>query len=57
MNDQWIDVCAVGEINEEDVIRFDHGPHTYAIYRSADNEFLPLLACVLTSRSTWLTAW
>ncbi|RMS41257.1 Rieske 2Fe-2S protein [Pseudomonas ficuserectae] len=39
MNNQWIDVCAVGEIDEEDVIRFDHGPHTYAVYRSADNEF------------------
>ncbi|MBZ6459822.1 Rieske family ferredoxin, partial [Pseudomonas fluorescens group sp.] len=23
MNDQWIDVCAVGEIDEEDVLRFD----------------------------------
>ncbi len=33
MNDQWIDVCAVGEIDEEDVLRFDHGPHTYALYR------------------------
>ena len=39
MNDQWIDVCAVGEIDAEDVLRFDHGPHTYAVFRSADNEF------------------
>ena len=39
MNDQWIDVCAVGEIDAEDVLRFDHGPHTYAVYRSAENEF------------------
>ncbi|PNB70671.1 Rieske family ferredoxin, partial [Pseudomonas sp. FW305-BF6] len=39
MTDQWIDVCAVGDINEEDVIRFDHGPHTYAVYRSANSEF------------------
>ena len=37
MNDQWIDVCAVGEIEAEDVLRFDHGAQTYALFRSADN--------------------
>ncbi|WAH57004.1 MocE family 2Fe-2S type ferredoxin [Pseudomonas silvicola] len=39
MNDQWVDVCAVDEIDEEDVIRFDHQQHTYAVYRAADDEF------------------
>ena len=39
MTDQWIDVCAVDDIDEEDVMRFDHGPRTYALYRSADSEF------------------
>lgn len=39
MSDQWIDVCAVGEIEAEDVLRFDHGAQTYAVFRSADNEF------------------
>ena len=36
MNDQWIDVCAVGEIEAEDVLRFDHGAQTYAwVHRPA----------------------
>ncbi|RMO05317.1 Rieske domain protein, MocE subfamily [Pseudomonas cichorii] len=39
MTEQWIDVCAVDDIDEEDVIRFDHAQHTYAVYRSADSEF------------------
>lgn len=36
---QWIDVCAADDIDEEDVLRFDHDDHTYAIYRSPDNAF------------------
>ncbi|WP_213878743.1 MocE family 2Fe-2S type ferredoxin [Pseudomonas sp. dw_358] len=39
MSDQWVDVCAVDDIDEEDVLRFDHGQSTYAVYRSADDEF------------------
>lgn len=35
----WIDACAVDDIDEEDLIRFDHGDRTYAIYRSPDDEF------------------
>jgi 3-phenylpropionate/trans-cinnamate dioxygenase ferredoxin component len=35
----WIDACAAGDIDEEDVIRFDHGDRTYAIYRSPDGDF------------------
>jgi 3-phenylpropionate/trans-cinnamate dioxygenase ferredoxin component len=35
----WIDACATGDIDEEDVIRFDHGGRTYAIYHSPDGEF------------------
>jgi len=34
----WVDVCAVGEIEEEDVIRFDHAERTFAIYRSLAGE-------------------
>ena len=30
----WVDACAADEIDEEDVVRFDHGTRTYAIYRS-----------------------
>ncbi|MCF1707221.1 MocE family 2Fe-2S type ferredoxin [Tabrizicola sp. J26] len=32
----WIAVCDVDVIDLEDVIRFDHGGKTYAVYRSPD---------------------
>jgi 3-phenylpropionate/trans-cinnamate dioxygenase ferredoxin component len=35
----WIDVCAVDAIDEEDVMRFDHGGATYAIFRAPDGAF------------------
>lgn len=35
----WIDACATDDIEEEDLIRFDHGGQTYAIYRSPNDEF------------------
>lgn len=31
---QWVEVCAADEIDEEDVIRFDHGATSLAVYRS-----------------------
>lgn len=34
----WIDVCAVDEIDAEDVMRFDQGARTFAVYRSAAGE-------------------
>ena len=34
MADNWIPVCALQEIDEEDVIRFDYGEKTFAIYRT-----------------------
>ncbi|SDE28240.1 non-heme iron oxygenase ferredoxin subunit [Paraburkholderia lycopersici] len=30
---QWIDAAAFDDIEDEDVMRFDHGERTYAIYR------------------------
>lgn len=36
---QWIAACAVGDIAEEDVMRFDHGGRTFAIYRSPEDEY------------------
>ncbi|MEZ5824660.1 MAG: MocE family 2Fe-2S type ferredoxin [Geminicoccaceae bacterium] len=36
---QWIDACAASDIDEEDVIRFDHEGRTFAIYRSPDNQY------------------
>lgn len=35
----WIETCGADEIDEEDVIRFDHGDRTFAIYRSPDDEY------------------
>ena len=36
---QWIDAAAFGDIEDEDVMRFDHGGRTYAIYRVADKVY------------------
>lgn len=35
----WIEACGADEIEEEDLIRFDHGGRTYAIYRSLEDEY------------------
>ena len=35
----WVDACAADDIDAEDVIRFDHGGRTFAIYRSPDDQF------------------
>ena len=35
----WIRACSVDDIEVEDLIRFDHGDLTFAVYRSIDNEF------------------
>ncbi|WP_048645889.1 MocE family 2Fe-2S type ferredoxin [Nitratireductor soli] len=36
---EWIDACAVDDVEEEDLIRFDHEGRTFAIYRSHENAF------------------
>jgi len=36
---QWIDAGAADDIDEEDVIRFDHGSRTFAVYRSPDDKY------------------
>ncbi|MBI1172369.1 Rieske 2Fe-2S domain-containing protein [bacterium] len=35
----WITACSVDDIDPEDVLRFDHGGRTYAIYRDLKGEF------------------
>lgn len=35
----WIDACKADDIALEDVLRFDHGGKTFAIYRSPDNKY------------------
>ena len=39
MNDGWIKACDAGEIEMEDVIRFDYEDRTFAVYRTKDNRF------------------
>jgi len=39
MSDEWIKTCNVDDIEPEDVMRFDHGERTFAIYRSSDGKF------------------
>lgn len=36
---QWIEACATGDIEAEDVMRFDHGGRSYAIYRAPDSSY------------------
>lgn len=35
----WIRACSAHDIDNEDVIRFDHSGHSYAIYRSPGDEY------------------
>ncbi|MBI1417565.1 MAG: Rieske 2Fe-2S domain-containing protein [Limimaricola sp.] len=35
----WTKACPTDEIDEEDVMRWDHDGKTYAIYHSPDGEF------------------
>ena len=35
----WIEVCHVGAIDEEDVIKFDHGGRTFAVFRAPDDRY------------------
>jgi 3-phenylpropionate/trans-cinnamate dioxygenase ferredoxin component len=39
LSENWIDACAADAIDEEDVIRFDHGGRTFAIFRSPDDRY------------------
>ena len=38
MTDEWVLVCAFNDIDAEDVVRFDRGDKTYAVYRTTDDE-------------------
>jgi len=35
----WVTVCSADDIEQEDVIRFDHGDRSFAVYRSPDDEY------------------
>ena len=35
----WIDACSINDIEPEEVIRFDHGGRTFAIYRDDADKY------------------
>ena len=35
----WTRACTTDDVETEDLIRFDHGDRTFAIYRSPEDEF------------------
>jgi len=39
LQETWIDACAADDIEPEDVLRFDHGERTFALYRSPDGRY------------------
>ncbi len=39
MSEYWIEACAAGDIEKDDVIRFDHGDRTFCIFRTADDKY------------------
>ena len=36
---EWVDACATGDIDADDVIRFDHGGRTFALYHTENGGF------------------
>ncbi|AID34995.1 MULTISPECIES: MocE family 2Fe-2S type ferredoxin [Mesorhizobium] len=36
---EWIQACDAEDVEQEDVIRFDHAGRTFAIYRSPDDDY------------------
>ena len=36
---QWIAACAFDDVDDDDVMRFDHAGHTYAVYRVEDQVY------------------
>ena len=39
MNGEWVEACAAGDIEVEDVMRFDHAGRTFAIYHTTDGRY------------------
>lgn len=35
----WVEVCDIDEIDEEDVMRWDHGGRTYAIFHAPGGDY------------------
>lgn len=39
MTETWIDAGAAEDIDSEDVVRFDYGDRTFALYRTEDDRY------------------
>ena len=39
MSDTWIEVCSTGDIEKEDVMRFDLDDRSFAIYRTNEDTY------------------
>jgi 3-phenylpropionate/trans-cinnamate dioxygenase ferredoxin subunit len=39
MSENWVEVCETDEIEREDVIRFDQGDRTFAVYCTEDGKY------------------
>ena len=39
MSADWVPACRTNDLAAEDVLRFDHGGRTFAIYRTADDQY------------------
>jgi 3-phenylpropionate/trans-cinnamate dioxygenase ferredoxin subunit len=39
MSQGWVDACAANDVDEEDVVRFDNGGRSFAIYRTDDDRY------------------
>ena len=38
-SEPWLDVCPADELEPDDVMRFDHGDNTFAVYRTEDDRY------------------
>lgn len=36
---EWVQACGEDDVDPEDVIRFDHGGRTFAVYRSPEGDY------------------
>jgi 3-phenylpropionate/trans-cinnamate dioxygenase ferredoxin component len=36
---EWVEACGADEVEQEDVVRWDHAGRTFAIFRSPDDAF------------------
>jgi len=39
MSEMWLDVCSADELEPDDVVRFDHGERTFAVYRTSESRY------------------